>query len=305
MKKVMMFKLLILSLFIGCASKNSITSNIEVYNAYGNEHQLFVHGRMLIKDKENNVSKEDSGYTNIWNSINFFHNDEIKNKKVFLTVDKNSYETKSDDEGYFDFNIRTKNRLSMGYKKIDLQIEKNPNIHHAEATIITAQKMIGIISDIDDTVVVSDVTNKTELLLNTFWKNYKQREVIPTMVERFQKILLDNPPTKPSRLFFLSGSPQHLFTSIEKFLEYNHFPKHVTILKQVHGDNSDPLFDQMAYKTAKIEELIELYPNMKWVMFGDSGEKDREVYESIKKRYPSKVKGYYIRDVVSGEIGSF
>jgi len=305
MKKIIIFKLVILSLFMGCASKSFVTSNIEVYNAYGNEHQLFVHGRTLIKDKENNVSKEDSGYTNIWNAIDFFHSDEIKNKKVFLTIDKKRYETKGDDEGYFDFNITTPNRLSMGYKNIDLQIEENPNIYHVNATIITSQKMLGIISDIDDTVVVSDVTNKTELLLNIFWKNYKQREVISSMVERFEKILLDNPPFEPSRLFFISGSPQHLFVSIENFLEYNHFPKHVMILKQIHGENSDALFDQMAYKTEKIEELIALYPNMQWIMFGDSGEKDHEVYKSIKEKYPTKVKGYYIRNVQSGEIDFF
>jgi phosphatidate phosphatase APP1 len=125
------------------------------------------------------------------------------------------------------------------------------------------------------------------------------------MVDRFQKILKENPPKEPSRLFFLSGSPQHLFTYIEKFLDYNNFPKHVTILKQVHGDNSDSLFDQMAYKTEKIEELIALYPDMQWLMFGDSGEKDKDIYTFIKEKYPSKVKGYYIRNVESGEIDFF
>ena len=305
MKKLIIVKLLILSIFIGCASKNSLTPNIELYNAYGNEHQLFLHGRTVKKEKEDPVSKNDSGYTNAWNAIDFFHSDEIKNKKVFLTVDNKKYMTKGDDEGYFDFNITTATKLDMGYKNIDLQIEENSNIHHAKATVIGSKKMIGIISDIDDTVVVSDVTSKTKLLVNTFWKNYKQREVIATMVDRFNKILKENSPQTPSRLFFISGSPQQLFRPIEKFLEYNNFPKHVTILKQIHGDKTDPLLDQMVYKTEKIEELIALYPNMQWVMFGDSGEKDHEVYKSIKEKYPSKVKGYYIRNVESGKIDFF
>ena len=41
---------------------------------------------------------------------------------------------------------------------------------------------------------------------------------------------------------------------------------------------------------------------MQWVMFGDSGESDLAVYGSIKEKYPSKVKAYYIRDVDSGVI---
>ncbi len=304
MKKNIIIKLILLSLFVGCANNNtSSNNNIDLYNAYGNEHNLVLHGRTVKKEnEEKEVNSQDSGYTNAWNALNFFHSDEIKNKKVFLTIDEERYETIGDDEGYFEFNITSVKALTMGYKNLDLQIEGNVNLYHAKAMIIDDRKLIGIISDVDDTVVVSDVTNKTELLINTFWKNYKQREVIPTMAERFKKILADNPPTAPSRLFFLSGSPEQLFTPIEKFLEYNNFPEHTIILKQIHGKNKDSLTDQIAYKTQKIEELIALYPNMEWIMFGDSGEKDADIYGAIKEKYPSKVKAYYIRNVDSGEI---
>ncbi len=306
MRKEIMKLITLGASILGCSSSSPRANNIELYNAYGNEHQLILHGRMVKKEAVEEVTKADSGYKNLWNTLDFFHRDEIKNRAIFLHVNGEKYVSRGDDEGYFDFDVITQKRLDEGYVDLSLQIEKNPHLYSAQATIITAQKpLLGIISDIDDTVVISDVTNKTELLLNIFWKNYKQRELIPTMVERFEKILTNNPPAEPSRLFFLSGSPQHLFTSIENFLSYHHFPKHVMILKQLHGEGSDPLFDQLAYKKEKIEELFALYPKMQWIMFGDSGEKDQEVYESISKQYPSKVKGYYIRDVESGEIVFF
>jgi len=296
-------RLLTFILLIGCSSQATpISDNIELYNAYGNEHQLIVHGRTVIKEKRDEVGKKDSGFSNAWNKIDFFHSDELKNKKIFLTIGNEKFETKGDDEGYFRFNIKTVKKLTMGYKLVNLQIKDNKKIHHAKATIIGSKKLVGIISDIDDTVVFSDVTKKVELFFNTFWKNYKQREVIPTMVKRFKKILSQNPPNKPSRLFFISGSPEQLFTPIEKFLEYNHFPQHITILKHIHGDNKDPLFDQFAYKIDKIENLITLYPKMQWVLFGDSGERDKEVYKFIKKKYPSSIRAYYIRDIDSGKI---
>ena len=98
---------------------------------------------------------------------------------------------------------------------------------------------------------------------------------------------------------------QSLSTPIEQFLEYYNFPKHTLILKKSHGENLDPLSDQFAYKTQKIERLIKLYQNMQWLMFGDSGEKDAEVYKAIKEKYPKKVIRYYIRDVESGEIKEY
>jgi len=297
--------IIIFTLLMGCENgKNPTSPNIKVYNAFGNETHFFIAGRTVYtEDEKSDVSENDSGYSNAWNAINFFHSDEIKNKKLFLTINKQSYNTKSDDEGYFEFNITSSQKLRVGYNDIALHIENNPNIYHGTMTTLASNKpVIGIISDIDDTVVISDVPHKTQLLLNTFWKNYKQREVVPTMVERYEAILSENSSATPSTLFFVSGSPKQLFEPIKKFLAYQNFPKHTTILKQIHGKEKDPLTDQIAYKISKIEKLIALYPAIKWKMFGDSGEKDLEVYTEIKKRYPFKVIAFYIRNVESGEI---
>ena len=103
-------------------------------------------------------------------------------------------------------------------------------------------------------------------------------------------------------LFFVTGSAQQFFNSIEEFLNYHDFGKHILITKQLHGKDRDAILDQFSYKTKHIEELIKFYPNLSWVLFGDSGEKDREIYNYLAKKYPSKIKAIYIRDVKSGEI---
>ena len=276
--------------------------NIVVYNAYGNNHQLIVQGRMERKRDFKTVSKDDGWVRNLWRRTKQVKADDIKNKNITIRLNNETFKTKGDDDGYFEFNITTKQLLPMGVQKIVLNIEGNKNLHETNATIIDNTPLIGIISDFDDTVIVSDVTNKISLGVNTMFKNYKQRTLVPTMREQFQKILGQNPKGTPSTLFILSGSPQQLFTPIEQFLEYHHFPQHTLILKKAHGENLDPLTDQFAYKTQKIERLIKLYPNIKWVMFGDSGEKDYQVYKAIKEKYPKKVLEYYIRDVESGKI---
>jgi len=276
--------------------------NIVVYNAYGNNHQLTVQGRMQREREFKKVSKDDGVLRNLWRRIKQVKADDIKSKNINLYINHKTFKTKGDDEGYFEFNITTQQLLPMGYHKILLNIEGNKNLHETNATIIDSTPLVGIISDFDDTIIVSNVTNKISFGINTMFKNYKQRTLVPTMLERFKKILSQNPKGMPSTLFILSGSPQQLFRPIEQFLEYHHFPKHTLILKKAHGENLDPLTDQFAYKTQKIKRLIKLYPNMKWVMFGDSGEKDNEVYRAIKEKYPKKVLKYYIRDVESGEI---
>jgi len=299
-----MFKKLLL--LLGTVLLWSLTlqanDNILVYHAYGNANNILIQGRMEEKKTFSEAKKDDNWFQNIWRTVRQVKGDELKNQTIYALLNGEKFETKGDDEGYFEFDITTKQALKTGYEKIVLYIKGNSDADETDVTIIGEEPLVGIISDFDDTMIVSDVTNKLKLGYNTVFKNYKQRTVVPTMGERFQKILAQNPKDVPSTLFILSGSPQQLFFAVEDFLAFHHFPKHTLILKKAHGDHKDPLTDQFAYKTEKIERLIKLYPNMRWVMFGDSGEKDAEIYKFIKKKYPKKVISYHIRDVESGAI---
>jgi len=296
MVKKSLFLLLILANFL------LAKSDIVVYNAYGNTHHIIIQGRMEKEKSYKKVNRDDSWFKNLFRRLREIEANEIKGKNIFATINQESFQTKGDSEGYFEFDIKTKKAIKSGYKSIELQIQNNPDIKRVKATIIGAKPLIGIISDFDDTLIISNVTNKIKLGINTMFKNYQQRKIVPGMVERFNKILAQNPKNSPNALFVLSGSPQQLFKPINSFLNYYNFPKRVLILKKAHGDNKDPLTDQFAYKTQKIKRLIKLYPNIKWVMFGDSGEKDLEVYRFIKSKYPNKIKEYYIRNIQSGKI---
>jgi len=302
-----MFKkiLLLLSTLFLSTSALHAKDNIVVYHAYGNSHQIVIQGRMGKKKTFKEVKEDDNWFRNLWRRARQVEGNEIESQTIFTSVNHEKFETKGDDEGYFEFNITTQKALKTGYEKIALNIEGNSNIHETEVMVIGSEPLVGIISDFDDTMIVSDVTNKIKLGYNTVFKNYKQRTVVPTMLERFQKILAQNPKDAPSTLFILSGSPQQLFIAVEDFLAFHHFPKHTLLLKKAHGNNKDPLTDQFAYKTQKIERLIKLHPKMRWVMFGDSGEKDAQVYKFIKEKYPHSVISYHIRDVDSGVIREY
>lgn len=275
--------------------------NIDIYDAYGNADKVYIEGRMLLEEKSTTPTPQDSLWTNLLRKIRTLINDEIKETKITATIKGVTYQTSSDDEGYFHFDIDTKSPLPQGYHDISLQIENNPTPQELKLPIMI-EKALGIISDFDDTLIISDVTNKLKLSYNIFTKNHTQRTPVKGMKERFEKLLSQNPTDYPTPLFILTGSPLQLFNSIENFLRYHAFPQAQIIAKKIHGNNTDPLFDQLSYKTTQIEQLFTLFPHMQWILFGDSGEKDAQVYKAIAQKYPHKVHAYYIRDVISGEI---
>ncbi len=273
-------------------------ADIQLQLCYGNPHELIVEGRVLEERIFKESSKEDSWLKNTWNKVKQLVNDEVKNEKLTLTIGDEIYQNKTDDEGYFEFNIENHKEAWKNHQNITLHLDELNVTTYASAFIIDESVKVGIISDFDDTVIVSGVTNKLDLVQNTFFKNYKQRELVKGMKERFEEIVTS--PNTP--LFFVTGSPKQLYNAIHNFLNYHEFPKRTLITKKAHGNNADPLFDQITYKVEKIEQLIQLFPQIGWVCFGDSGEKDPEVYRRIQKKYPKQIKAIYIRNVKSGEI---
>ncbi len=274
--------------------------SIQIHNCYGNDQKLILQGRVLDEREFSETKKDDNIFTNLWRKLGYIFNDERKNVNLTLEVNSNKFEKKSDDENYFEFDLSFKKDSLKPNQKINLYLTDQKEINTScNAFILSNKKQTGIISDFDDTIIISDVTNKISLLNQLLLKNYKQREVVKGMKKRFEKILKDSPD---KALFIITGSPKQFNVPIRLFLDYHNFPKRTIITKKIHGDNSNSLFKQEDYKSQNIETLLQLYPNIEWVLFGDSGEKDREIYLDIAKKYPSHIKEIYIRDVKNDHI---
>ena len=273
---------------------------IVIYQCYGNRTHLIVKGRVLDPREFHEAKPDDNIFTNFRRMMGEIFNDERKNVSVTLKVGERVFTAKTDHEGYFSFEVTFADKPLQPHQKTELYLTKEPQVRSVcRAFILSDKKQVGIISDFDDTVVISDVTNKLRLVYHLLLKNYKQREAVAGMADRFKKILA-NSPDKP--LFFITGSPRQFHSAIEKFLAYHHFPKHTLITKKVHGKNPSALFAQHDYKREQIEKLIELYPQIEWVLFGDSGEEDRQIYLKLAQKYPGHIRDIYIRDVKNGKI---
>ena len=271
---------------------NANNDYIEIYSAYTNGSIISVNGRIIDqKDKKSTKSSV----------VSAFFNNEKKDTNISMLVNDKEYFSKSDNEGYFTFDIN----LSTTYKRdsdILLTVNNKKYIKKVQLFYPSVKKHIGIISDFDDTVIVSDVTNKLKLMYNTFIKNYMQREVIDEVKNKILQVDRENSLSDNRALFFISGSPHQLSDIMNNFLNLHKFPKRAILTKKLHGENRDSFFATVAYKYDKIVKLINMYPHIKWVLFGDSGEKDEEVYLKIIKEFPNKIEEVYIRDVKTDKI---
>jgi phosphatidate phosphatase APP1 len=151
---------------------------------------------------------------------------------------------------------------------------------------------LSIISDIDDTVKISDVTERKMLLENTFFLDFA---AAPGMAPLY------NAWSKQGAMFhFVSSSPWQLYEPLREFLDDADFPAAGINLKAVRF-RDETLFDLFKKGTETkpgiIEDILETYPDRKFVLVGDSGEQDPEVYAGLIQKYPDQVLKIYIRNV--------
>lgn len=151
---------------------------------------------------------------------------------------------------------------------------------------------ITVISDIDDTVKVSHVRNKTLLIANTFLNKFQAVEGMPELYQEWKK--------KGADFTFVSASPWQLYPELRKWMSAEKFPAATFQLRQIRFRDSSllKLFDDpFASKVSRVSTLLKRFPKRKFILVGDSGEKDPEVYGELARKFPSQIAVSLIRNV--------
>ena len=149
-----------------------------------------------------------------------------------------------------------------------------------------------VISDIDDTIKISNVLEKKELLENTFLRKFRP---VPGMADAYRKWA-----SQGAVIHYVSASPWQLYPAIQEFLSKERFPDGSFTLRnfRVKDRTFFNLFSSPEKSKAQaIEAILARYPDRKFILVGDSGEKDPEIYGALAGRYPEQVVRIYIRNV--------
>ena len=149
---------------------------------------------------------------------------------------------------------------------------------------------VSVVSDIDDTVKDSGVLDKRQLWDSTFFKPFK---AVPGMADLVRRV-----SGKSGAVHYVSSTPWHLYAPIREWLSADGFPASSLHLKQIRLKDAS-LFDLFngpeVLKPPVIASLLQRWPKRRFILLGDSGEKDPEIYAGIAKRFSGQVTRILIR----------
>jgi hypothetical protein len=184
---------------------------------------------------------------------------------------------------------------SSGSGWIDWTLEAPGNPSHGQkgrAWVIPAEG-VSIVSDIDDTIKISNVLDKKTLVRNTFLKPF---QAVPGMAEWYQEMARNE---QQAFFHYLSASPIQLYPALSGFVEEAHFPSGILHLREstswrtLYGNQNASI----KHKKNVLTRLLTTYPQRKFILIGDSGEKDPEIYADIARIYPEQIIAIHIRNV--------
>lgn len=155
-----------------------------------------------------------------------------------------------------------------------------------------AHRGLSVISDIDDTIKETQVTQRREMLANTFTRPFRPVEGISQLYQHASR--------QGAAFHYVSGSPWQLYQPLEAFRAQEGFPEGSFHLKNFRMKDSS-LFDLFASheatKTKAITEILAAFPARRFLLVGDSGEEDPEIYGKLARQYGDQIVGIFIRNV--------
>ena len=165
--------------------------------------------------------------------------------------------------------------------------------------IPSAGASLGIISDIDDTVVYTGVANKLAMMWRLFATEAGARTAFPGVGELYRALHRGGPDSDPNPIFYVSRGPWSIHPVLEEFFQRREIPIGPILLLRDWGIHLAHPWPRRArdHKQDLINELLETYPHLPFVLIGDSGQHDPKVYAEATERWGSRIACSYIRDV--------
>jgi phosphatidate phosphatase APP1 len=273
--------------------------HVAPYRGYGRQGRILVLARVLEDEGLAAPDVRHGKTRNLFAMLKRLESDPLPSARVRVLLPGDERELVADDEGFvhawLDADL-TVGADSWGTVELELVHPEQAQGPPAVAPILLppGSAAYGVISDMDDTVLQSEVTSFLRAARMVLLENARTR--LPFAgVAAFYRALRDGRGGAQNPIFYVSSSPWNLYDVITGFLEAQEIPAGPLLLRD--WDLSPSLLRNEAHKAAHLGEILGTYPRLPFILVGDSTQEDPEIYASAVAAHPDRILAVYIRSV--------
>jgi len=274
------------------------------YRGYGTSDRALVLGRVLQDEGIRAPHAEQSRWRNLIATLRRIESDPLPFARVRARLaaarEGRHEEIIADGEGFLRHWLPASESLSPpGWHSIDLDLADPPNGQPVRATAQILRPAptaaFGVVSDMDDTVLQSEVTSFLRAARMVLLENALTRLPFPGVAAFYRALERGTTGAESNPIFYVSSSPWNLYDVIDGFLEAQKIPVGPLLLRD--WDLGKLNERHARHKGVVIREIFDTYPELPFLLVGDSGQEDPEIYADLVRERPGRVKAVYIRNV--------
>jgi phosphatidate phosphatase APP1 len=268
------------------------------YQGYGSTSWVRVLGRVVLTSKPKPGSPAEqaaqNGNQNVrgWRA---FTSVPIQFTDVEIEIGGVTARVHADRGGLVDTVVQVS--LSPGWHTAELRAEGTEPVK-SQIFVISPDTELGIVSDIDDTIMVTALPRPFLALWNTFVLSERARMATPGMAVLLDRLLVKHPEAP---VIYLSTGPWNAAPTLARFITRNMYPPGALLLTDWGLTNDRWFRSGQEHKRRNLELLAEEFPNMRWLLFGDNGQHDEAIYSHFAQQHADRVAAIGIRQLSAGE----
>lgn len=283
--------------------------HIAAYRGFGTARELHVIGRVLRNSPLPRSVETATAWENLLATWRRFESDEVPGARVQLRFGRVVQEVTTDDEGFFEATIVPNEPLVLEQVWHEVEAELLAPVTAEGPARATIPVLVPpntatflVVSDIDDTVVRTDVTQMVRLARNILFGSARTRMPFPGVAAFYRALVDGKGGSARNPVFYVSSSPWNLHDLLAELFELRGIPLGPILLRD-WGISAEELMPtkHAGHKLEAIRKVLDSYPALPAILIGDSGQEDPEIYAQVIREHPGRVLAAYIRHVGADE----
>lgn len=270
--------------------------SIIAYTGYGTSEQLRILARIVLRPSNDlGIVQAASAliYRRGWRN---FMNAAKAKAGVTVVIGDVRIPVQADRGGYIDVRVRNPG-LAPGWHAVTLEGDGGASAL-ASIQVIGDDVDFGIVSDIDDTILSTSLPRPMLAAWNSFILTEQARQAVPGMARLYQRLLAEHPGAP---IIFISTGAWNTFPMIQRFTARHGIPQGAMLLTDWGPTNTGWFRSGQEHKRRCLRELARDLPNVKWLLVGDDGQHDPDLYAEFASLQPAHVRLRAIRQLTPGE----
>ena len=273
---------------------------LQPYRGFGTGDEVFLIGRAF--NQPGAPSPRESLWGDLRNLMHRFRRRSIADATLIARCGGAEQRVRTDRDGYFRIHIRPREPppADHHWHEIELALVDDPGVHATGRAFVPPPRCrFVVISDIDDTITETGVANKALMLWRLFLQGAESRTAFPGVAALLRAFHRGLSGGEMNPMLYVSRAPWSIYEVLEAFFHLHRIPiGPVMFLREWGMTWESPLPRRSkGHKLELIRNMLTLYDELPFVLMGDSGQRDPEIYTQIVREHPARVLAIYIRNV--------